>query len=144
MAKRKKIIQPKNGKSDAPKRKRGGNPPKEFQFKKGVSGNKKGRPPGSKNLKTIVLEAAADEVVATVGGKQRKMSKVQATVMQFATQAAKGDHKAMGKFLALVDEMETRSSAAKPVQFPLGEPDVEVLRATYKRMIQCRTDEATD
>lgn len=90
------------------------------------------------------MEAAADQVAATINGKSRKISKLQATVIQLATKAAGGDHKAMGKFLELVDEMEMRASASRPAQFPLGEPDLEVLRATYERMRQCRTEGAAD
>jgi hypothetical protein len=59
----------------------GRNPPKEYQFKKGTSGSKKGRPPGSKNLKTIVMEAADNQVAATINGKSRKISTLQATVV---------------------------------------------------------------
>jgi len=33
-----------------------GNPPKESRFKKGQSGNRRGRPKGSKNLKTDLTE----------------------------------------------------------------------------------------
>jgi hypothetical protein len=139
---RKNIITKKQEKSAAPKP--GRNPPREYQFKKGTSGNELGRPKGSKNLKTIVMEAAADQVAATINGKSRKISKLQATVIQLATKAAGGDHKAMGKFLELVDEMEMRASASRPAQFPLGEPDLEVLRATYERMRQCRTEGAAD
>jgi hypothetical protein len=90
------------------------------------------------------MEAAADQVAATVNGKSRKISKLQATVMQLATKAASGDHKAMGKFLELVDEMELRASATRPTQFPLSEPDLEVPRATYKRMKECTTEKVTD
>lgn len=90
------------------------------------------------------MEAAADQVVATVNGKPRKISKLQAAAMQLATKAASGDHKAMGKFLELVDEMEIRASVAKPAQFPLGESDLEVLRATYERMKQCHAEGAAD
>lgn len=90
------------------------------------------------------MEAAADQVAATVNGKSRKISKLQATVMQLATKAAGGDHKAMGKFLKLVDDMETRASTVKPDQFPLGEPDIEVLHAAYKRMKQCRKEGAAN
>ncbi|WP_416193751.1 DUF5681 domain-containing protein [Nitrobacter sp. TKz-YC01] len=142
MTKRAKIIRKTPKKSDAPKP--GRNPPEQYRFKKGVSGNSKGRPKGSKNLKTLVMEAAADQVAATVNGKSRKISKLQATVMQLATKAAGGDHKAMGKFLELVDEMETRASTLRPEQYPLGEPDLEVLRATYKRMKLCRKEGDAD
>jgi mannose-6-phosphate isomerase-like protein (cupin superfamily) len=68
-----------------------GNPPKHMQFQKGVSGNKEGRPKGSKNLSTLIMEAARDQVTATIDGKQRKITKIQATAMQLATKAA-GDH----------------------------------------------------
>lgn len=115
-------------------------PPQHTQFRKGVSGNPKGRPKGSKNLSTLIMEAARDQVTATVGGRTRKISKIQATTMQLATKAASGDHAAMGKFLDWIDEIETRAAAAKPAQFPLSAPDLDVLRAAYERMKQCEPD----
>lgn len=119
-----------------------GNPPKHTQFRKGMTGNPSGRPRGSKNLSTIIMDAARDQVTATVGGRARKISKLQATAMQLATKAAGGDHAAMGRFLDWVDEIETRADAIKPTQFPLSAPDVEVLRATYDRMKQCISEKA--
>jgi adenylosuccinate synthase len=114
-----------------------GNPPKHTQFQKGQSGNKNGRPKGRKNLSTYIMEAARDHVTATVGGRTRKISKIQATAMQLATKAAGGDQAAIAKFLDWVDEIETRASAVQPTQFPLSASDIEVLRATYERMKQC-------
>ncbi len=118
-----------------------GNPPKHTQFRKGTSGNPKGRPKGSKNLSTYLMEAARDQVSAMVGGKSRKISKLQATAMQLATKAAGGDQNAINKFLDWMDEIESRAAAAKPAQFPLSEPDVEVIRAIYERMQQCEPEE---
>ena len=100
-----------------------GNPPKHTQFRKGTTGNPKGRPKGSKNLSTYLMEAARDQVSATVGGKTRKISKIQATAMQLATKAAGGDQAAIGKFLDWMDEIETRAAAVKPSQFPLSAPE---------------------
>jgi hypothetical protein len=122
--------EPKKGSGSGQKVGRG-HPPKHTQFRKGQSGNKKGRPKGSKNLSTYIMEAARDQVTATVGGRARKISKIQATAMQLATKAAGGDQAAMGRFLDWVDEIETRASAVKPTQFPLSVPDIEVLRAAY-------------
>jgi len=119
-------------------------PPKHTQFQKGISGNPNGRPKGSKNLSTLMMEAARDQVSATIGGKTRKISKIQATTMQLATKAAGGDHAAMGRFLDWIDEIETRAAAAKPAQFPLSEVDVEVLRAAYERMKQCEPEQPED
>ena len=114
-----------------------GNPPKHTQFRKGTTGNPKGRPKGLKNVSTYLMEAARDQVTATVGGRTRKISKIQATAMQLATKAAGGDQAAINKFLDWMDEIESRAAAAKPTQFPLSAPDVEVLRAIYERMKQC-------
>jgi Family of unknown function (DUF5681) len=52
-----------------------GNPKQRTQFKKGMSGNKNGRPKGSKSFSTVLMAAARDEFAATIGGKQRRMSK---------------------------------------------------------------------
>jgi Family of unknown function (DUF5681) len=114
-----------------------GHPPKHTQFQKGVSGNIKGRRKGSKNFSTILREAAQDTVVATIGGKQRKITKLRASAMQLATKAAAGDHKAIGKFLDLCDEMEKRAAAAKPREFPFSAQDLEILREVHGRMQKC-------
>jgi adenylosuccinate synthase len=116
---------------------KGGNPPKHTQFRKGTSGNPRGRPKGSKNLSTYLMEAARDQATATVGGRTRRISNLQATTMQLATKAAGGDKAAIGRFLDWVDEMETRAANVKPSEFPIGEPDIEVIRSVYERMKQC-------
>ena len=124
--------------------KRGGNPPEHTRFRKGTSGNPKGRPRGSKNLSTYIMEAARDQVTATVDGKSRKISKIQATTMQLATKAASGNQAAMGEFLDWVDEIESRAAAARPTQFPLSAADIEVLKAIYERMKLCNPDKHGD
>jgi hypothetical protein len=121
-----------------------GHPPKHAQFPKGESGNPKGRPKGSKNMSTYLMEAAHDQVSATIGGKTRNISKLQATAMQLATKAASGDQVAINKFLDWMDEIESRAAAAKPSQFPLSEADIEVIRETYERMKQCKSEGSTE
>jgi Family of unknown function (DUF5681) len=122
---------------------KGGNPPKHTQFRKGTSGNPRGRPKGTKNFATYLMEAARDQVTATVGGRPRTISKLQATTIQLATKAAGGDQAAIGRFLDWVDEIETRAANVKPSQFPIGEPDIEVIRAVYERMKQCDPEKKT-
>jgi hypothetical protein len=115
-------------------------PPKHTQFKKGESGNKSGRPKGSKNLSTLIMEAAHGQVTATIDGKRRKISKVQATTMQLATKAAAGDPKAMLKFLDWIDEIEARAAAARPSQYPVSAADIEVINAVHDRLWQYSPD----
>jgi Family of unknown function (DUF5681) len=121
-----------------------GNPPKHTQFQKGTSGNPKGRPKGSKNLSTLIMEAARDQVSATIGGRMRSISKLQATAMQLATKAAGGDQAAIVKFLDWVDEIETRASAAKPSQFPLTAVDINVIKEIYERMTECARERVAE
>jgi len=90
------------------------------------------------------MEAAHDEVTATIDGKVRRISKLQATAMQLATKASLGDQAAINKFLDWIDDIEIQAAAARPAQFPLSEPDVEVLRAAHERMRQCDPDGITE
>jgi len=80
------------------------------------------------------MDAARDKVTANIGGKQRQISKLQATAMQLATKAAGGDQGSIARFLDWVDEIEVRSTASRPVQFPFSQEDLQVLRLTYERM----------
>src|SRR5262249_23197772 len=107
------------------------------KFRKGVSGNPRGRPKGSKNLTTLIMDAARDQVSVVIDGQPRKISALQATVAQLASKAARGDQKAMVEFLDRIAEIEGR---VRPSEYPLGEQDVDVLRAAYERMKQCAPD----
>jgi uncharacterized protein DUF5681 len=139
MVKKAKRAGPKKAESRKEKVGRG-KPPKHTQFKKGETGNKLGRPRGSKNLATLMLQAAHNPVTAIIGGKKRTISSLHATTMQLAKKAAGGDSASMAKFLDWVDKIESRAAAIRPTQFPLSQPDVEVLRAAYGRMKQCDAD----
>src|SRR6202040_1241509 len=53
-------------------------PPVEHQFRKGVSGNPKGRGKGTKNFATIFMTAMTKSVTITENGKRKKISKLAA------------------------------------------------------------------
>jgi hypothetical protein len=87
------------------------------------------------------MEAASAPVTATIDGKRRQITKIDATAMQLATKAAGGDQRSIGQFLDWIDEIEKRAAANKPVQFPFSPADLEVLEATYQRMKLCEFTE---
>ena len=86
------------------------------------------------------MEAAHHPVIATIGGKKRTITTLVATAMRLGSKAAAGDSKSAAKFLDWVDKIESRAAAARPTQFPLSEPDLEVLRAVYERMKLCEPE----
>jgi len=82
-----------------------GKPPKSGQFKKGHSGNRKGRPKGARGLKTDLKAELAERVSITENGKTRKLTKQQLLVKRLATSALKGDMRAISKLVDLVASM---------------------------------------
>lgn len=120
-----------------------GTPPKATQFQKGGSGNPKGRPRGSKNIATLIAQAAYDKItVTTKNGEKRKLSRVQAAILQLANKAAQGDDKAMLRYIEMVDDVEQRAAAARPPETPMGEKDLAVLHEVYKRLQDCILDQS--
>lgn len=90
-------------------------PPKHSQFKKGQSGNPRGRPRGSKNSATLFNEALNEKVVITENGRQRAISKREAMFKQLANSAARGDPKATQTVLRHLPELER---CTKPEKAP--------------------------
>src|SRR5260370_11846839 len=111
-----------------------GKPPKHAQYKKGQTGNERGRPKGSKNLATIIMEAAHHPVIATIAGTKRTITTLVATAMQLGSKAAAGDSKSAAKFLDCVDKIESSAADARATPYPLSAPDLEVLNAGHDRI----------
>ena len=59
-----------------------GRPPRHSQYKPGQSGYPRGRPKGSRNLKTVVMAALKATVKITCDGKSRKVSTLEAMCLR--------------------------------------------------------------
>ena len=88
-----------------------GKPPKDTQFEKGKSGNPKGRPKGTPDLKTIVRKLLSSQVTITESGKKKKVSTLAATLMRLNEKALKGDMRAIEKLLSLASDMAAELEA---------------------------------
>lgn len=82
-----------------------GRPPQHSRFKTGQSGNPKGRPRGSRNMKTMLRDQLDQKIQVTENGRTKTMSKREVSVRQLVDKAVKGDHKALTLLLKL--DMDT-------------------------------------
>jgi hypothetical protein len=109
-------------------------PPVNTRFKKGDGRKRPGRPKGRKNIATLVLQAANEQVAVTIDGKKRKISKAQSAAMQLANAGAMGNPKLLVKFIDLIEEIERRAEAARPSDYPFSDVDIKVIREIHKRL----------
>ena len=86
-------------------------PPRHTRFEPGRSGNPRGRPPGAKNMKTLLSKALNELVVVTEPGGRRKVSKREAIVTQLVNRSAKADYKAIQILLGMLRDSEGDTDA---------------------------------
>jgi hypothetical protein len=79
-------------------------PPKHTQFKRGVSGNPKGRPKGSLNMPARVAKQMRQKVTVTRNGRPVSMGKGDLIALRIVDAAAKGELKAAMFAVRLDDE----------------------------------------
>ena len=116
-----------------------GKPPKHARFKKGHSGNVKGRPKGTLNLATVLERTLREQVVINENGRRKVITKLEAAIKQLVNKAASGDAHAMRYLCHLVISAEERSVVAEPItQF--SDSDRKVIDNILKRFQQTSKD----
>ena len=83
-----------------------GKPPAETRFRKGHSGNPRGRPKGSKSAKSLLEQALAAPVSINEGGKSRVIEQRLALFKSLVAQAIKGDARAAALVVKLMEQFE--------------------------------------
>ena len=110
-----------------------GKPPKATQFKKGQSGNPKGRPNGTNNLKTDLVEELGEHITLSEGGKPTRLSKQRALVKSLTARAIKGDASAMRTLLNLMLKVLDIAEGDE-AELPLSEEELAILANFEKRI----------
>jgi hypothetical protein len=72
-----------------------GKPPQHTRFRKGASGNRRGRPTGSEDLGKVAMQEFTESIEVREHGKTRKLSKQRVAMRQLSNKAAAGDQKAI-------------------------------------------------
>lgn len=108
-------------------------PPRGSQFKKGESGNPKGRPKGSVGLHSLILKASRERVRVNGPHGTRLVSKLEAAAMQLNNKSAQGDLRATRDLFALVQRAE-EAIMEQPNHERISEVDRKMMERMLKRL----------
>ena len=110
-------------------------PPKKYRFKKGQSGNAKGRPKDTKNLKTDLREELNEKITIREGADERRVSKQRALLKSLTLRAIKGDTRAANVLLNMVLRV-LEAEPAESTEPRLTAEEREVLETLDRRLLR--------
>ncbi|MDP5220405.1 DUF5681 domain-containing protein [Ruegeria sp. 2205SS24-7] len=108
-------------------------PPKHTRFKKGHSGNPKGRPKGARGLKTDLRAELSERVAITENGRRKTLTKQQLVMKQLTARAVKGDIRAISKLAELAIALLGPEDEASQAEDKLSEEDEAILQSFLER-----------
>ncbi|MEX1303683.1 MAG: DUF5681 domain-containing protein [Rhodovibrionaceae bacterium] len=117
-----------------------GKPPKDTRFKKGQSGNPKGRPKGRRNLKNDVLAALTAPVKVSEQGRAKTVTTQFAILLRLREKALTGDARALDLLLALARSYNSEEVEQETQALPAE--DREILD-TYLQKLADRSNAKT-
>jgi hypothetical protein len=121
-----------------------GKPPEHTRFRKGQSGNPKGRPKGRRDFNKEIEEVLSAHVVVTENGRPRKVSSRMATLMRLREKALKGDGRAMDRLLELATQHELARHAAQTERALSSTDDAILERYAQSLKVQPGTEPGGD
>jgi hypothetical protein len=86
-------------------------PPESAQFISGQSGNPRGRPKGSRNLKTDLNDLMKKRIVVREDGETRNISRQEAMLLGLFSKAARGDVRAAATLVNMVMKLNPETEA---------------------------------
>ena len=111
-----------------------GKPPRHSQFKKGKSGNPKGRPKGSRNFATDLKETLEKPVRVTDHGKSKTVSTQHAALLRLREKALSGDARALDLLIDLARHYNDEEMAEAATR--LDPTDAEILEAHDAKVLR--------
>jgi hypothetical protein len=116
-----------------------GRPPRHTQFRKGRSGNPRGRPRGSKNLSTIVKRELNLPIQIKEDGKPRTIRRNEAIVKGMVADALQGKDRPRERLLGYAERFEQAEEQASEAT-DITQKDRDILQRYVERQLRSRND----
>src|SRR5438132_10295544 len=120
-----------------------GKPPKQSRFRKGLSGNPRGRPKGTLNLATVLTRELKEKVSVTQNGRRTELTKLEALMKQLINKAMMGDLQAVRRTLdlTLYVEQTTQDGSDGPEDVLSDERNRKVMEGVLESYARLRKTE---
>ncbi len=109
-------------------------PPQRTRFQPGQSGNPRGRPKGTNNLKTDLVEELGEKIVIREGDQSRRISKQRAVVKSLVTRTLRGDARAATLLTSMMMRLLETGEGAPAVVESLLDDERDILGAFEERV----------
>jgi Family of unknown function (DUF5681) len=111
-----------------------GRPPEGKRFRKGESGNPKGRPRGSKNIATLLDEELSERVPVNENGKRKTITMRKAITKQTVRKAASGNEKFIKQVFELDGLKDARDGSVPSATAPTDDDDRQVIQDLRRQL----------
>jgi Family of unknown function (DUF5681) len=110
-----------------------GRPPLASRFKPGMSGNTRGRPKGSRNVKTQIEEAMTAGILIQVGAKTKRVSTIAGVVLRQLHKALMGDGPAAIAVIKMALQLGLLQDSSDSSEISLSIEDERILNELLAR-----------
>jgi hypothetical protein len=111
-----------------------GKTPLNGRFKKGKSGNPKGRRKGARNISTVIDDVLNERVVVTEGGRSRSITTLEALIRGLRADALRGNQKSRFMMVNLAFQVEASRQSAETLVPPATEADSRIMARFVERI----------
>lgn len=119
-------------------------PPGHTRFKKGQSGNPKGRRKGTQNLATDLAEELGERIRVREGDRELSVSKQRAMVKTLVSRALKGDPRSISVLIGLAAKNIASPDGSEQKVQEASRAEKEIIETLLERYVVARAKKSKD